>query len=199
MDELFLLPPCPVAIPRAYWLTDTLSSQLVLLQPDAVEFERVSEKINSAGGSEYDMDIFNELYGDSAMILPHRPYNVLTAEWRSTNHEPYLGSDREEWNPSAVLGGARFVHFSDWPVPKPWLPTPAGILAEKQPACRTIGDVEDCTERLIWNGFYDEFRNLRKVSFSLEIGGLVVGEVCWLTLTPRVIKGVCESGGNQLR
>ncbi|KAJ6006999.1 hypothetical protein N7522_005350 [Penicillium canescens] len=42
-DELFLLPPCPVALPRAYWLNpddQVLSSQLLLIKPSQLEFNR---------------------------------------------------------------------------------------------------------------------------------------------------------------
>ncbi|KAF9767781.1 N-acetylglucosaminyltransferase [Fusarium sp. DS 682] len=132
MDELFLLPPCPVAMPRAYWLYNDnppkkiLSSQLMLIQPDDVEFERIVQKMNSIGPNDYDMEIVNSLYLDSAMILPHRKYDMLTAEFRTKDHAAYLGSDREQWDPNAVLNEAKFVHFSDWPVPKPWINDPEG-------------------------------------------------------------------------
>lgn len=168
MDELFLIPPCPVAMPRAYWLypkKKTLSSQVMLVQPDEVEFTRVMEKIDMAEGSNYDMEIVNELYVDSAMILPHRAYDVLTSEWRHRNssHAGYLGSELEAWDPIAAYNEAKFVHFSDWPVPKPWLPTPEDIRKEKEPPCVVQDGVEDCSDREIWNGFYADFRSLRKV------------------------------------
>ena len=43
MDELFLLPPCTVAMPRAYWMLpdNFFSSLIVLVQPSATEFDRV--------------------------------------------------------------------------------------------------------------------------------------------------------------
>lgn len=164
MDELFLLPPSPVAVPRAYWLLPDkpiLSSQVMLVQPDTFEFERVMEKIENAGSRDYDMEIVNDLYKDSALILPHRPYDVLTSEWRSKKHENYLGSDREPWDPIAIYNEAKFVHFSDWPVSKPWLDTPDHVIKEKQPECPEGQDT--CVERDIWNGFYQDFKERKQV------------------------------------
>ncbi|PHH80807.1 hypothetical protein CDD80_6897 [Ophiocordyceps camponoti-rufipedis] len=155
MDELFLLPRCPVAMPRAYWLypeKKMLGSQLMLIQPSREEFQRVMEKINSANRSEYDMEIVNDLYQDSAMILPHRPYTLLTAEFRNDNHSRYLGSDREPWDPAAVFNETKYIHFSDWPVPKPWIAMTRRIRSDNQPKCRVIDGVKQCVERDIWNG-----------------------------------------------
>nr|RBQ98138.1 hypothetical protein FVER53263_11624 [Fusarium verticillioides] len=165
MDELFELPPCPVAMPRAYWLYNDnppkkiLSSQLMLIQPDEVEFERIVQKMNNIGPNDYDMEIVNSLYLDSALILPHRKYDMLTAEFRAKDHSAYLGSEREQWDPNAVLNEAKFVHFSDWPVPKPWINDPE-VRLQNQPDCAT--NETTCAEREIWNGFYTDFRDNRE-------------------------------------
>ncbi|KAI9778976.1 MAG: N-acetylglucosaminyltransferase [Geoglossum umbratile] len=121
MDELFLVPMVPVAMPRAYWLNPNdrvLSAQIILLQPSKFEFERIQKGIETTGQDDYDMEIVNALYKDSALVLPHRPYNLLTGEFRSKDHRAYLGNDVEPWDPDAVLREAKFLHFSDWPVPK---------------------------------------------------------------------------------
>ncbi|KAF4450558.1 glucose N-acetyltransferase 1 [Fusarium austroafricanum] len=160
MDELFQLPPCPVAMPRAYWLYNDsppkkiLSSQLMLIQPDEIEFERIVQKMNSIGPNDYDMEIVNSLYLDSALILPHRKYDMLTAEFRNKDHTAYLGSDREKWDATAAVSEAKFVHFSDWPVPKPWIHDPE-VRLQNQPAC--AGNETTCAEREIWNGFYTDY------------------------------------------
>ncbi|AEO64730.1 glycosyltransferase family 8 protein [Thermothielavioides terrestris NRRL 8126] len=167
MDELFLLPPCPMAMPRAYWLypeKKVLSSQVMLLQPSEAEFARVMDKINAAADDDYDMEIVNQLYGDSAMVLPHRPYDLLTGEFRHDpdEHAAYLGSEREKWDPVAAFNEAKFLHFSDWPLPKPWLVSEAQRLAN-QPKChQRDGGVESCAEREIWNGIYADFAERRK-------------------------------------
>lgn len=168
MDELFLMPPAPVAMPRAYWLTEesTLSSQIVLIQPTKEEFTRIQNAINTAKGGEFDMEIVNNLYGKDCMIIPHRRYDLLTGEFRASKekgHVPYLGNDYEEWDPDEVLKEAKFLHFSDWPMPKPWLP--AGSVADKtQPECtKDKAGKEDCRDREIWLGFYSDFKERRKV------------------------------------
>ncbi|KPM40257.1 Glucose N-acetyltransferase 1 [Neonectria ditissima] len=168
MDELFLLPPAPVAMPRAYWLLNddppqrVLSSQLMLVQPDPVEFDRIMHKMDLVGQNDYDMEIVNQLYYDSALILPHRPYDMLTAEYRQPDHANYLGSDREPWDPEAALREAKFVHFSDWPVPKPWIPMSLEEQEASQPNCTAINGKESCVERKIWNKFYTNFADTRQ-------------------------------------
>ncbi|KAI0006444.1 glycosyltransferase family 8 protein [Xylariaceae sp. FL0662B] len=165
MDELFLMPPCPVAMPRAYWLLPDqkiLSSQLMLVRPSEVEFERLMQKMASAGRNDYDMEIVNQLYADTAMILPHRPYDLLTGEFRNEDHANYLGTDREEWDPVAVFNEAKFLHFSDWPVPKPWIAASSeSIRKEHQPKCVDRDGLEDCSGRELWNGFYTDFQHRR--------------------------------------
>ncbi|KAI5458638.1 nucleotide-diphospho-sugar transferase [Mariannaea sp. PMI_226] len=169
MDELFLLPPFPVAMPRAYWLLSedparrVLSSQVMLIQPDNVEFQRIMEKIKTATGDEYDMEIVNDLYRDSAVILPHRPYDMVTGEWRRMEHSHYLGSDREKWDPVAVMNEVRYIHFSDWPVGKPWVKTPEMIILRNQPSCHRVNGEESCLEREIWNRLYSDFAEQRSV------------------------------------
>ncbi|KAI1302271.1 glucose N-acetyltransferase [Xylaria venustula] len=165
MDELFMLPPCPVAMPRAYWLfpeKKILSSQLMLVQPSEVEFDRIMKQVESSSRSDYDMEIVNQLYIDQAMILPHRPYDLLTGEFRGDEHQNYLGTDREEFDPVAVYNEGKYLHFSDWPVPKPWIPMSESVRQDKQPKCVTKNGQEDCSARELWNGFYTDFTQRRE-------------------------------------
>lgn len=167
MDELFLLPPSVVAMPRAYWLEKPyLSSQLVLIQPSVEEFKRVKNAIDHATSGDFDMEIVNNLYGKDCMILPHRPYDLLTGEFRSKGqHQTYLGNEYEHWDPEKILAEAKFLHFSDWPMPKPWLPVSNSIMIETQPKCDTDSEGhEDCRARDLWQGFYSDFKERREVS-----------------------------------
>ena len=124
MDELFLMPSAPIAMPRAYWIWndhDELSSQLILIEPNATEFDRVMRITQSAPGGKYDMDILNDMYLASATIIPHRDYDLLTGEFKNKgpkDHKMYLGSDEAVWDAKAELARAKFLHFSDWPIPK---------------------------------------------------------------------------------
>jgi len=176
MDELFLLPPCPVAMPRAYWLhpdDQILSSLLMLVQPSTAEFQRTMDEMARAGDNDFDMEILNHLYRDNALVLPHRPYALLTTEFRQgpDKHGHYLGGDDKPWDPVAVLNEAKFLHFSDWPVPKPWLPMPAGMKEAQQPECWEREGMAACAERDLWNGFYQEFRDRREVGSSSHVWG----------------------------
>ncbi|KAG9963687.1 glycosyltransferase family 8 protein, partial [Aureobasidium melanogenum] len=163
MDELFFLPKVPVAMPRAYWLEDTLSSQLVVIEPSKQEFERILHAFEHRENTDFDMEIVNNLYGRDCLILPHRPYDLLTGEFRSKEHHKYLGSTTEVWNPRQVLKEAKFLHFSDWPYPKPWITGAESVRLEIQPACHnTTSGEDDCTDREIWNEIYTEFKERRK-------------------------------------
>lgn len=165
MDELFLLPPCPVAMPRAYWLDKPfLSSQLVLIQPSVQEFERIDNAIKSAKSGDYDMEIVNDLYGKDCMVLPHRRYDILTGEFRSKKHRDYMGNEYETWDPEVALREAKFLHFSDWPMPKPWLSATQSVVDDVKPKCdQDSAGREDCRARDMWLGFYNDFRDRRRV------------------------------------
>lgn len=85
MDELFLLPSAPVAMPRAYWIPERffLSSQLIVIEPSEAEWKRVEYSMDHHEGHDYDMDILNKLYGKSSTVIPHRKYDLLSSEFRS--------------------------------------------------------------------------------------------------------------------
>jgi alpha-N-acetylglucosamine transferase len=169
MDELFLMPPSPVAMPRAYWLDQPFfSSQLVLISPSKHEWARVSAFMHR-DDSGFDMDILNDMYKDSCIVIPHRRYNLITGEFREEMHERYLGSD-EAWNGAKAIEEAKFVHFSDWPVPKPWLEASSEVMKKHQPKCRyeEDGKGKDCTDRDIWLELYKDFSRRRKVSANTD-------------------------------
>lgn len=126
MDGLFFLPSCPLALTRAYWLDPDhriMTSYPMLIEPSIVEFDRIVATIESSNTSDYDMEIVNTIYRDHALILSHRPYALLTGEFRETIHTRYLGNSREVWSPQKALMEAKTVHFSDWPVPIVCLPS----------------------------------------------------------------------------
>ncbi|KAK2000300.1 glucose N-acetyltransferase [Colletotrichum falcatum] len=165
VDELFLLPPAAVAMPLAYWLypeKDILSSQVMLVTPSAAEFARVKDRIDNGPQDEYDMEIVNTLYRDTALIIPHRPYDLLTRTFGGDHMAGYLGSDTEVFDAVAVYNEAKFLHFSDWPVHKPWLDSPQDLVQAHQPKCVVKDGAEDCTTRDLWLSFYADFRARRK-------------------------------------
>jgi alpha-N-acetylglucosamine transferase len=145
-----------------------LSSQIMLLQPSRFEFQRIQDAVLHKKRKEFDMEIMNNLYNNSAMILPHRQYDLLSGEFRNTNHEAFLGSTEEVWDPEKALREAKFVHFSDWPYPKPWiLPSEEKTLA-RRPNCTAVptGSKKDCRAQEIWLRLYSDFRKRREVSHA---------------------------------
>lgn len=164
MDELFLLPSAPVGMPRAYWLDDGnfLSSQLVLVEPSKFEFQRIQKAFETRGNGDFDMEIVNDLYGRSCFIIPHRKYDLLTGEFKSGDHWKYLGSKEEKWDPDAILEEAKFLHFSDWPYPKPWIGTSDSTTDANKPGCHEVeGGEMDCRDQQAWLNFYTDFRDRR--------------------------------------
>ncbi|KAF1938043.1 glucose N-acetyltransferase 1 [Clathrospora elynae] len=170
LDELFLLPPTPMAMPRAYW-TDSkpwpLSTMLMVIKPSLDEFEAFKQRMQSGGDSalvkahRFDMEIVNERFEESALVLPHRPYALRTAEFRRHDHADYLGNANETWDADKVYKEAKLIQFSDWPLPPPWIMWPQKGVEEMQPDCG--GSHEgSCAERRIWKGLYDDFRHRRR-------------------------------------
>lgn len=183
LDELFFLPSAPAAMPRAYWdleldhaLTNTrLTSMLIVLEPSALEAEKLWELAAGVGnetgtlnaGLNFDMEILNTRYRNNALVLPHRGYALLTGEFRRHgrhNHSDYLGT-QEEWDPDAALKEAKVVHFSDWPLPKPWIMWPNSLMRDLRPDCEFDSGTSSehgCRDREVWMGLYDNFRRRRK-------------------------------------
>ena len=179
MDELFLLPPSPVAMPKAYWFDDDrrklFTTGVMLVQPSEHEFSRIMSAVEAARKEEYDMEIVNNLFGDSADVLPHRPYPLVSGEFRANSHEKYLrrpdsyGGDDvgEEWDATDVFNEAKFVHFSDWPVAKPWRYNSPRFKGLQEPKCEKMFQPADCSGQRIWNWLYEDFASRRKVRVGL--------------------------------
>ncbi|KAI5294923.1 N-acetylglucosaminyltransferase [Ascosphaera acerosa] len=174
MDELLLLPNVPVAMPRAYWLDTSqrvLGSHVLLVEPSTIETQRVLTAMHEATEREYDMEVLNKLYRDTAMVLPHGQYGLLTGEFRSQDHSRFLGAASQngrsvdlEFDPEAVINAAKYVHFSDWPVPKPVYDIPDDTLAKHRPKCITdyLANTRDCRAQVIWTSLYEDYDRRRK-------------------------------------
>lgn len=172
MDELFLAPRAPVAMMRAHWrLPDVkeLTSLFILLEPAELDYQQLmaAARPDLRQKEDYDMEILNRFYGDSAMVLSHRDYGLLSGEFRVDDHTHYLGSSSTTWDPERVIREASLVHFSDWPLPKPWIMWPHNLIGEVMPKCK-LGEFgnDDCRNKKTWMWLYDDFRKRRKVIFS---------------------------------
>lgn len=162
MDELFFIPPATVALPHAHWIDKPwLSSHLMVIQPSASEFSRVQGAMKTAKYGVYDMDIVNKLYGSDCSVFPHRKYALMTGEFRSKDHSRYLAG--ATWDPREAIAEAKFVHFSDDPLPKPWQITQKE-MNKMTPKCsiNSTGG-EDCWSRDVWLEIYRDFKERRRV------------------------------------
>ncbi|TVY42117.1 Glucose N-acetyltransferase [Lachnellula occidentalis] len=167
LDELFLLPEAPLAMPYVYWGEPQgwqFSSQMMLITPSADAFSKIEAAIHTAKKDEYDMDIINKLYKGKVLQIAQRPYNLLSGEFRRRNHVAYLGSRSEKWDPDTMKSEAKFMHFSDYPIPKPWMRAPKDLLNKHMPKCTQSEwfGATDCRDRTIWLKLYYDFAMRRK-------------------------------------
>ncbi|KAL8665670.1 MAG: hypothetical protein Q9168_007646 [Polycauliona sp. 1 TL-2023] len=176
LDELFHLPSTPVAMMREHWTLPNkrvLTPRLILLKPSDDEFDRLSTAIRPDILQDGDDDaaILNRFYRDTALVLPHQVYGLLSSEFRTEDHMRYLGNPYDLWDPENALRVASLVHFVDEPFPKPWIMWPHTLLAEQHPKCKG----EDCRNKEAWMSLYNDFRRRRKVSlFSHCLSDLIV-------------------------
>ncbi|PSN65747.1 hypothetical protein BS50DRAFT_634967 [Corynespora cassiicola Philippines] len=109
-----------------------------------------------------------KLHMDELFLIPSSPvamlraYCLLSGKFRSEKHERYMGSE-ESWDGAKALEDAKFVHFSDWPVPKPWLKASDSVMEDNQPRCKEIKDIGlECSDRDIWRNLYKDFSERRQ-------------------------------------
>ncbi|KAM5345884.1 hypothetical protein ACJ41O_011745 [Fusarium nematophilum] len=173
MDHYFLSPLAPVAVPRAYWLNEkdtdiakqVLGSHVMLIEPNQARYEKIINEALQSG--DFDMEVVNHMFKDSAMILPHRRIALLTGEFRAKDHSKYMAPDEdEEWNAMAEVSRAFLVHFSDWPLPKPWRRRTKKQWEDALPEClesdKGANDRPPCADRMMWTGFYEDYDRLKE-------------------------------------
>ncbi|GJD00232.1 glucose N-acetyltransferase [Colletotrichum higginsianum] len=169
MDHYFLAPMAAVAVPRAYWLNEkdtpvvkqVLGSHVMLLEPNKARYEKIVQEALQSG--DFDMEVMNHMFKDSAMILPHRRLALLTGEFRAKEHKKYLAPDEdEEWNAMGEVSRSYLVHFSDWPLPKPWRAHSDAQWQAALPDCpeddKDKPDRPRCADRTMWTGIYTDFK-----------------------------------------
>jgi len=171
MEELFFLPPTPVAMPRSYWETPPkLNSQVMLIQPSVHDYGWL-EKVGMAGEDKADMELVNDLYQDTATVLPHKIYDSLTPTFRE-NQEAFLGDESQQWDSDAALGTAKLLHSSDWPLPKPWIQTRSQEVGRVLPPCPqdpATHKLVDCRNRELWLRFHSDFSRRREEGCGTQI------------------------------
>ncbi|KAL2823011.1 hypothetical protein BJX63DRAFT_417401 [Aspergillus granulosus] len=162
----------PVAVARAYWLNDKdtnlkgqmLGSHVMLIEPNEGNFRRILAETKSSGA--FDMEVLNRLFADSAMILPHRRYALLTGEFRNKDHQWYLAEDQDaEWHAVAEVSRAYLL----------WLPHSEAQWQAALPECGEDEVVETvdrprCADRLMWTGLYEDYYRDQKEVCPLLMG-----------------------------
>lgn len=167
MDELFFLPPTPLAMPYVYWSKPAgwrLSNQIMLIQPSSTDFSMIEETIKNANPDETDMGIVYKLYNDKLMRIPQRPYHILSEEFRlkEDRHSRYLGTSKEKWDPGEILRQTKLVHFFDPPIPEPWVASKKTLQAYI-PKCLAMPYRRfNCGNRDAWIRFYSDYKNRKK-------------------------------------
>jgi hypothetical protein len=129
--------------------------------------------------NKFDMDIINKVLGSSCLVLPHRPLAMLSGEFFRTSdeHRLYLGLPKDadvHWDPDVELAAAKTIHFSDWPILKPWLMPSVEEIAREAPPCRevstgrndTLAEFKDCRDHQAWMWLREEFWRRRRVSVA---------------------------------
>ncbi len=167
LDELFFLPPAPIAMPYVYWSKPAgwrLSNQIMVIQPSSADFSDIEKIVKSANPDETDMGIVYKLYNKTLMRLPQRPYHILSEEFRlkDTEHNRYLGTSQESWDASEILRQTKLVHFFDPPIPEPWI---ASITTWEKYTPRCVATAYrnfNCDNRDAWVRFYKDYDNRRK-------------------------------------
>ncbi|PSN71256.1 nucleotide-diphospho-sugar transferase [Corynespora cassiicola Philippines] len=177
LDHYFLAPLSPLAVPRAYWLNDintasiaeqTICSHVMLLQPNKYYYEAIMNETKKS--NDFDMEVINTLFKGSAMLLPHRRLALLTGEFRTRDHQKYLSEEPDaEWNAMGETSRSVLVHFSDWPLPKPWKSRTKKQWEDALPECnpederdKEREDRPPCADRMMWEGFYTDYDDEKK-------------------------------------
>jgi len=166
-----------------------LSAQLIVATPDTFVFNQIMEQVENKTQADYDMEIVNRVFDPIALVLPHRALNLLSGEFRAEHkqgyrgYSKYLGLGDEAWDAKKVLGEAYYVHFSDWPRPKPWY-RPYKDELNNPPKCYPMtpttsslpptnsnasGSDMDCSDKEVWLWLYKDFQDRRKRICGLDL------------------------------
>jgi hypothetical protein len=118
----------PIAMPRAYWLpnaTSLFTSCLIVCQPSENLFQLAYKAFKTT--RMFDMDVLNTAIGNRTLPIPatEAPL-IMLLDLDSGAKEPVL-SWFNGLGVERVLQRTSYVHFSTFPVPKPWLMTPKHV------------------------------------------------------------------------
>jgi alpha-N-acetylglucosamine transferase len=173
MDEPFLLPRAPIAMPYIYFGDPTgwaFSSHLMLVSPSQSSFQVVERAVKAARGRSHDVEIINQLFPSETQRLDHKRYGLFTGELRRKSHVEYLGSSTAKWDLDAILAKAKYLYYSDSPIPKPWFKASQDLLNRHMPKCvksEWFG-ASNCRDREMWFKLYADYARKRKVICGVD-------------------------------
>lgn len=168
LDELFLIPATPLAMPYVYWGSQggwQFSTQLTIITPSADSFSRLTDAIKVAPVAEYDISVLERVFHGQIIRIPQRPFALLSGEFRRKSHNQYIGNSFPKiWNADYILYKARILHFSDDPIPKPWFSAGKDLLNRYMPSCEESEGfgVSNCGDRQVWLRLYSDYAERRK-------------------------------------
>ncbi|CCF56658.1 hypothetical protein KAFR_0B03610 [Kazachstania africana CBS 2517] len=125
----------------------------------------------------YQFSLFRKLKSEfipEVMVLPFGRYGLLTGSLRNKNHYSMISNDilgykRMDNDGNELLGldksvaDAKYIHFSDYPIGKPWHYVSIKEF-ECVPDAETAEDLDQETKACnIWNSFYDTFIQARSI------------------------------------
>ncbi|EMC91056.1 hypothetical protein BAUCODRAFT_313506 [Baudoinia panamericana UAMH 10762] len=96
LDPLFTgLPPIDLAAPRAYWLAkDFLASTFMMISLSDRLWKTVKQALDKVEYDKFDMDLVNDLLGDSVMMLSGE-YVTLNSHWEDWNLPRWYHAESE--------------------------------------------------------------------------------------------------------
>lgn len=168
LDELFLIPASPVAMPYIYYGQADgwhFSTQLTLMTPSTKSFSQISDAIKLASPTNDDLSILETLFYGQIIKIPQRPFALLAGEYRQKSHVHYIGNRwPKKWDPDSMLREARILHFSDHPIPKPWIKASQVLLNKNMPNCGRSEwfGASNCRDRAVWFKLYRDYADMRK-------------------------------------
>lgn len=163
-DSLFFeAPEADLLLPEAYYASRSVaedevmhSSALMLIKPSPQLYNTAQKLVRYRQVAEFDMEIFQkltQLTEYSTSTLAYRHNLLLTGVFR--DHKSY--SRNESWYPQGEWEKALYIHFSDDPIPKPWIDDRGATYAQHGPKCPAGG--QDCAEVRIWRQIYNDFKD----------------------------------------
>ncbi|KAK4553259.1 hypothetical protein LTR86_009559 [Recurvomyces mirabilis] len=121
LDPLFAgLPDVDLAAPRAYWLAKGfLASTFLIIDLSERLWRPVKSALDSVGYDKFDMDLINDLLGDTVMMLSGE-YVTMNGHWEDWNLPKWYHTQAElnmtsieKWNEVGKSGGVKARDMGD--------------------------------------------------------------------------------------